>query len=251
MRDIEQALMEHKEALIQRGFAENRILGIFLYGSQNYGLATEASDVDTKAIIVPTLEELCSFYKPYVHEFELPNGEKCVAMDIRHLIDNLKKQNINYVEVLFTKHNWVNPDYESVWASLLAIKEKIAFYDRNRAVQSMAHQALHTLKQDPFNDKKYAQAMYISHFLHEYIVDEKFRAPYAEMLHPLPHITEPIVEVKTGKTGHSLGDAYKLRKHFERMIEMKPFEENIELQKEIDKRMLQISVMAVRRLENL
>lgn len=39
-------------------FPEDRIVGIFLQGSQNYGLDLPTSDVDTKLIVVPTFQEL-------------------------------------------------------------------------------------------------------------------------------------------------------------------------------------------------
>ena len=38
-------------------FKENEIVGIFLQGSQNYGLELPTSDVDTKLIVVPRLLE--------------------------------------------------------------------------------------------------------------------------------------------------------------------------------------------------
>ena len=61
MRNIEEALQEHKQAVLAAGYAEEQILGIFVYGSQNYGTATENSDVDTKAVIIPTMRQL-AFY---------------------------------------------------------------------------------------------------------------------------------------------------------------------------------------------
>ena len=35
-----------------------RIVGIFVSGSQNYGLDTEDSDIDTKCLVVPSFGEL-------------------------------------------------------------------------------------------------------------------------------------------------------------------------------------------------
>ena len=70
-RDIEQALQEHKQVILDAGFNENQILGVFLYGSQNYGLATKNSDVDTKVILIPTLEDLCSKKAGFVKEYKL------------------------------------------------------------------------------------------------------------------------------------------------------------------------------------
>ena len=57
MRDIQKAIQEHKNKVLEL-YPEHQILGIFVYGSQNYNIATENSDVDTKAIIVPTLYNL-------------------------------------------------------------------------------------------------------------------------------------------------------------------------------------------------
>jgi predicted nucleotidyltransferase len=57
-RDIQEALQQHKQVVLDAGYAEDQIIGVFLYGSQNYGLATEDSDVDTKVVIIPTLENL-------------------------------------------------------------------------------------------------------------------------------------------------------------------------------------------------
>ena len=35
----------------------HEVLGVFLQGSQNYGLSYEGSDIDTKAIIVPSFND--------------------------------------------------------------------------------------------------------------------------------------------------------------------------------------------------
>ena len=44
-------------------YNEDHILGVFLYGSQNYALDNGDSDVDTKAIYIPTFKEVV-FNKP-------------------------------------------------------------------------------------------------------------------------------------------------------------------------------------------
>lgn len=36
-----------------------KVLGVFLQGSQNYGLAYEGSDIDTKCIVLPSFEDFC------------------------------------------------------------------------------------------------------------------------------------------------------------------------------------------------
>lgn len=40
------------------------VLGVFLQGSQNYGLDYEGSDIDTKAIIIPSFDDFVLNRKP-------------------------------------------------------------------------------------------------------------------------------------------------------------------------------------------
>ena len=40
------------------------VFGVFLVGSQNYGLDDENSDVDTRAVVLPTLYELATNKPP-------------------------------------------------------------------------------------------------------------------------------------------------------------------------------------------
>ena len=57
-------------------YPERSILGVFLYGSQNYNLATENSDVDTKAIYIPPffifyIYYIINFYKNKINFYLL------------------------------------------------------------------------------------------------------------------------------------------------------------------------------------
>ena len=36
-------------------------------------------------------------------------------MDIRHLVQNFRKQNINFIEILYTNACWINYDYKEIW----------------------------------------------------------------------------------------------------------------------------------------
>lgn len=51
MTDVMSRVHDHLDESLQR-FDESRIVGIFLQGSQNYGLETPKSDVDTKLIVL-------------------------------------------------------------------------------------------------------------------------------------------------------------------------------------------------------
>jgi predicted nucleotidyltransferase len=92
-KKIFESIEKHKQEVLKHVENEKQILGIFLYGSQNYMLDTEESDVDTVAIILPTERELY-FEKPITKEIHLDNGEHIVMKDIREYIRMLKKQNL-------------------------------------------------------------------------------------------------------------------------------------------------------------
>ena len=80
----------------KKKFDEDRIVGLFLAGSQNYGTALDSSDIDTKLIIVPTLEDIYKNKKGDNSTFNIPDGsgEQMSIKDIRCAFSEFKKQNI-------------------------------------------------------------------------------------------------------------------------------------------------------------
>lgn len=193
MRDIQQALQEHKQRVLEAGYTEEQILGIFLYGSQNYGTALETSDVDTKCVLIPTLAEVM-FNKIQIKELKLYNDEHCEVMDICHLIYNLKKQNINFVEILFTEYKWINPKYQYLWNVFFEkIREEISHYDMNKCLQSICGQAIRTLKQNPLNGKKCSNGRRLQYFLTHYLNGDE----YETCIKPNQKVIDEILSIKT------------------------------------------------------
>ena len=113
-KDIMMRLKEHYRAAAAI-VSEDRIVGIFLQGSQNYGMATEKSDVDTKCIIVPSSEDIIFNERPLSTTHILSNDEHIDFKDVRLIFNNFRKQNINYIEILFTKYFILNPRYKKFW----------------------------------------------------------------------------------------------------------------------------------------
>jgi hypothetical protein len=85
---------EHYHRAIAHYGIEN-VLGVFLYGSQNYNCDIEGSDVDTKCILVPDLYHLAlhplktTHLNIYVDDTGVP--EVCECMTIQHMVANWKK----------------------------------------------------------------------------------------------------------------------------------------------------------------
>lgn len=214
---------KHYEAAIAH-YGENRVFGVFLYGSQNYGTDTSDSDVDTKCILVPNIRDLA--IKPLEVKHLDVDGEVCECMTIMHMVENWKKQNINFVEIMFTPYFKVNPNYADFWLmdyeeypetgfAEYALDEKkserVARYDMRKAVYSMAYQAKHTLKQDPTDKKKIMNAERIAHSLMLLTETDK---GYTQVIKATPEIAG----IRTGETELPEDYAEKITRYFDEMI---------------------------------
>ena len=117
--------------------SEDRIVGIFNQGSGNYGLDVPTSDVDTKLIVTPTFNEVVLNKKPISTTHVRANNEHIDLKDIRLMLATFRKQNLNFIEILFTPYFIVNPTFADEWGRLQAQKEKIAHYSPYNAVKTM------------------------------------------------------------------------------------------------------------------
>lgn len=169
-------------------FPKDRIVGIFLQGSQNYGLDYEGSDIDTKLIVVPTWEDICFNRKPVSTTHIRANDEHIDLKDIRLMFQTFRKQNLNFMEILFTKYKIVNPMYEEYWAELVEYNEKIAHYDPCGAVKTMkgiAMEKYHAMEHRypakaeiidawGYDPKQLHHLIRVQEYIHRYIEGEKY-----------------------------------------------------------------------------
>ena len=169
-------------------FPKDRIVGIFLQGSQNYGLDYEGSDIDTKLIVVPTWEDICFNRKPVSTTHIRANEEHIDLKDIRLMFQTFRKQNLNFMEILFTKYKIINPMYEEYWAELVEYNEKIAMYDPCGAVKTMkgiAMEKYHAMEHRypakaeiidawGYDPKQLSHLIRVREYLERYINGEKY-----------------------------------------------------------------------------
>lgn len=187
-------------------FASDRIVGIFLQGSQNYGLELPTSDVDTKLIVTPSFEEIALNKKPHSTTHIRANDEHTDIKDIRLYMDTFKKQNLNFLEILFTPYKSVNVMYEDQWDRLVAKREDIARMNPYRAVKSMkgiAMEKWHAMEHEypskvdvlakfGYDPKQLHHLLRVEDYIERYIAGE----PYADCLRP----SDPgyLMDVKIG-----------------------------------------------------
>ena len=117
---------------------EYEVVGVFLYGSQNYKMDTDHSDIDTKAIVLPKFDDIVDSKDWVSKDIFLESGEKVDVKDVRLMFDCYKKQNINFLETLFTPYMYINPEYSGLFlGAVVKNREKIARYNPRKAVLSM------------------------------------------------------------------------------------------------------------------
>ncbi|MGN0006169.1 MAG: hypothetical protein ACI37Z_09415, partial [Candidatus Gastranaerophilaceae bacterium] len=115
------------------------VLGIFLSGSQNYGLDYQGSDIDTKCIVLPSFNQLW-FNQNISRVLKRPHGQITVK-DIRLMTECLCKQNLNFLEILFTKYKVINPKYADLFQPVLDMAEEITTINEFKAISCAAGMA--------------------------------------------------------------------------------------------------------------
>lgn len=160
------------------------VVGVFLQGSQNYHLDYKGSDIDTKAIIIPKFEDIVLNKKPISKTLIKEDDSHLDVKDIRLMFDCFKKQNINFLEILFTEYNFIHVAYYDAFKPMLDNAEKIAHYNNYAAVNCLAGMVYEKYKalEHPYptiKDKieKYG---YDSKQLHHILRCEEFMTRYVE-----------------------------------------------------------------------
>lgn len=176
------------------------VLGVFLHGSQNYHLDYEGSDIDTKAILIPSFKDFVLNRKPVSTTLVLPSGEHIDIKDIRLYMDCFKKQNINFIEILFTEYKIINPEYEYLYKPMLDNAEIIAHYNNYQTVYVIFgnmhenHKRLYNVDEENkhgYNKKTLSQMLRYEEFLTRFTEG----IPYKECF--IPTNTEYLIQVKS------------------------------------------------------
>lgn len=183
------------------------IVGIFYQGSGNYGLDYEGSDVDTKCIVTPTFKDIALARKPMSTTHVRANDEHIDMKDIRLYVQTFRKQNLNFLEILYTPYCWFpNQYFYEQWKRLVEAREEITHYDPVRSVKSMMGIAsekyfamehhyparMAWIEKYGYDPKQLHHLLRVSEYLDRYLAGE----PYGDCL--LTEQAEYLKEVKQG-----------------------------------------------------
>lgn len=146
--ELKARLYEHWEDALKL-YPKERIVALVLQGSQNYGLDDADSDVDTKLLLVPTLNEIVFNKSPISTTHVRENDEHIDAKDVRLYWQCFRKGNPNFVEVLFTDYYIVNPMYEDLWEEMRSAREQVARVNplvACKAMMGMVQEKFHAME---------------------------------------------------------------------------------------------------------
>jgi predicted nucleotidyltransferase len=202
---IMRRVQDHYNEALQY-FPEEQIVGVFLQGSQNYELDYKDSDIDTKLIVVPSFKDICLNKKPVSTTHVRANDEHTDWKDVRLYMETFRKQNLNFLEILFTDFYVINPMYKEEWDRLIAAREFIARMNVHRAVKSMkgiAMEKYHAMEHRyptkvdiidmyGYDGKQVSHLIRVYDYLRRYIAGE----PYKDCLIPSAHLRKIIMDYK-------------------------------------------------------
>jgi predicted nucleotidyltransferase len=126
------------------------IFGIFLYGSQNYGLEHENSDIDVKLIYFPEKSDekgkVEAEVKAYIRE-DVADG-KVVLATYNEFLDGLKTSHPTCLEILYTDYYIINHKYTNIWEYLLTNREIIAHSNEKSAIKELLRHLMELIVSD-------------------------------------------------------------------------------------------------------
>ena len=230
-REIKNEVRFHADEVIRK-YGESRFMFCGLYGSQNYGLDTPTSDVDTKAIVLPTIHELMH-YKKVSQTFVVRENEEgqCDVKYIQLMFENFMKQNINFLELLYTPYYIVADNFQDLWGQVVGGRDLIAGCN----VKKMIHAAVGMSEQKyvamekrfeskiplidkyGYDPKQLASMLRLEYFCEYYLENSNFE----KAIHPEGLSRDTILSVKAAPP--SLAVARRMandsRTHFQSCID--------------------------------
>lgn len=191
------------------------VVAVFAQGSMNYGLYIQdddyKSDVDTKAIVLPTLDDLINGDKMISTKYDY-EGEQIDVKDIRVIMNMWTKSNPAYLEILFTKYKVINPLYEKFINDIIKMGDdivKMNFPQLAKCMSGMSKEKVIAMEHPyPSQLKDLEKFGYCPKQIHHIIrLNQLIKDVYqnnisfgdALLLNRLPEFSLYLIDVKKGK----------------------------------------------------
>ena len=234
MEDTRQRILDrvraHYNYLYKQGY---EVMFTALQGSQNYGLDIYTddycSDVDTKSIVLPTLDDFIYNKQPvskvcFIAQDGtpgLPTDEHAEVKDIRVMFEMFRKANSSYIELLYSDYVIINPKYQEQVDRLLEMRDEIVNADRRRFMLAamgtifekrkvLCHpyaSAVNKIAEFGYDGKQLSHALrgvnFMRRFLSNIAIKDCFKVKPQDF-------AQYLIDVKTHKTSFSVEEAIAL-----------------------------------------
>ena len=166
------------------------VLMTCLVGSQNYGLETDTSDIDTYSFVLPSYMDFISGAPMVSTTIEMKDGSHLNIKDIRLALNLLRKPSPNIVECFLSDYKVYEPEFYDVFKEY--DNNVMLYYLTHANYKNMVDAIIGTVYQlhgrNMTDGKKYAHALRLQHMLQKYLDPQ---ASVSEYL----HMTKPILEI--------------------------------------------------------
>ena len=194
MQEFINALNEAKQ---QIDTCNNNFIGLFLYGSQNYGLSHKNFDYDFICLVIDTDNGMPFNIVRYKYS-------QIKIYNLGILRNYLVKGDLECLEILTTEYNYLNPVYEDIVKDLC--KSIDAFTSDDKVKEALSKKLKEhieyleyiTKKELGFfyNKKRLYWAIRVKEQLQQMLAGKSF----TESLHCPERLVEELLSIKTGKT---------------------------------------------------
>lgn len=121
-------------------FDERQVIGIFVYGLSNYGIAETEQEIKTVACVCPLFRDFC-YQDTSLKSYYLKdnNNDEIRITDIRLLYEKALNQESVILEAAFTEYNIINPRYKKAFNKYVFMNRETIFHTNQ---QLRIHQAI-------------------------------------------------------------------------------------------------------------
>ena len=148
-----------------------RILTV-LFGSQNYDLDTDQSDVDTKSIVAPDVENWL-WNEVHYDNINMSDGSHAEIKNVTAMFKQFIKGNINFLELLYSPYVDIAPGWEWFYEELIAQRDNISRHNMYKQghtwisyCQQMRERTTHCSQFAELKDGEHVDSMGYDYNLH-------------------------------------------------------------------------------------
>ncbi len=177
-------LQEHYDYLVDQG---HEVVFLAHQGSYNYNLDYEKSDIDSKAVILPSFEDFVHDKSPFSYTYILDNEEHIDTKDIRKMCEMWQKENISYIELLYSDFIIINPEYEDLVNELIKHRDDIVNINPDQFLRCIAGMSkekvkalchpypnlIEKIKKYGFDGKQLSHCARLNEFISRYAVNKE------------------------------------------------------------------------------